>query len=482
MKKFLAIALLPFLLLTGCHVGPNYKRPDTTPPASYYTAPPGTAESIADLSWWELFKDPELQRLIDEALKNNYDVRIAAARIEQARQQLAIAHSEYYPQIGYGVGVAGQRAPQTKTGTYYSYSFPVSWEIDFWGQIYRLNEQQRAYLLASQEARRYVFLSLVADVAQSYFTLRALDEQLVIARRTAASFQSTYDLFKKKFEGGAASALDTSRAEGALQNVKAQIPDIERQIVDTETAICVLLGRTPGAIPRGASLLEQYDVDNIPAGLPSTLLDRRPDVRQAEDNLVAANAEIGVQRANYFPQIGLTGSFGGTSITLEQLVGAGVTWGLGGVVKGPIYTGGRLKAQVRLAYAQRDEAELTWQKTLNQAFADVASSLNAHQKYQEAAVEETRSVDAYRESVRLSTIRYDSGLASYFEILDAQLNLFPVETQRVQFELGRKNALVSVYKALGGGWKLSDANWTNPTLAPPIPPSPPSQEQPTTNP
>lgn len=462
-------------MVSGCLVGPNYKRPGTTPPDKYYMETSENAASIADLPWWEVFKDPQLQAVIRDALKNNYDVRIAAARIEQARQELAIAHSQFYPQIGYGADITGQRAPRIKTNTYYGYNFLVSWEIDFWGRIRRMNEEQRALLLASEEARRVVYLSLVSDVAQAYFELRALDEQLVIAKNTTQSFQATYDLFNKKFEGGAASALDTSRAEGALANVAAQIPDFERQILAKENQISLLLGRNPGPIPRGASLEDQNDMNDIPAGLPSALLERRPDVRQAEEQLIAANAEIGVQRANYFPTIGLSGAFGGASITLEQLVGSGVTWGLGGVANGPLYTGGRLKAQVRAAYTVRDQAELAWQQTLTSAFGDVSTSLNAHEKFAAAVKEETRSVNAYRESVRLSTIRYERGFASYFEILDAQLNLYPAETTRVLFELSRKTSLVNIYRSLGGGWKLADTDWSspsNPGTAPSSTPTP----------
>ena len=457
-----AIGLAVLMTVSGCTVGPNYKRPATTPPANFYQETAANAASIADLPWWEVFKDPQLQGLIQEALKNNYDVRIAATRIEQARQQVAIAHSLYYPQVSYGVDISGRRAPGMRTGTYYGYNFPVSWEIDFWGRIRRINEEQKALLLASEEGRRVVYLSLVSEVAQAYFELRALDESLVIAKETSKSFQSTYELFNKKFEGGAASALDTSRAEGALANVTSQIPDLERQILAKENQISILLGHNPGPIARGAGLFEQNDMNEVPAGLPSTLMERRPDLREAEESLIAANAEIGVQRANYFPVIGLSAAFGASSIALSQLAASGVTWGLGGVANGPIFTGGRLKAQVRTAYALRDEAELNWQKTLTAAFGEVSTALNAHQKFAESVKEQTRSVNAYRESVRLSTIRYESGFASYFEVLDAQLNLYPAERTRVDLELGRKVSLINIYQSLGGGWKLADADWSNP--------------------
>ncbi|HEY4978998.1 MAG TPA: TolC family protein, partial [Candidatus Acidoferrum sp.] len=256
MKRFIAL-LVVCSLCSGCLVGPKYKRPTATPPDRYYTETSSNAASIADLPWWEVFRDPQLQSLIQEALKNNYDVRIAATRIEQSRQQVAIAHSLFYPQLSYGADISGRRAPGIQSGTYYGYNFPVSWEIDFWGRIRRINEEQRAMLLASEEGRRVVFLGLVSDVAQAYFELRALDEQLAIARNTSGSFQSTYELFNKKFEGGAASALDTSRAEGALANVNAQIPDLERLIVAKENQISLLLGRNPGPIVRGAALIDQ---------------------------------------------------------------------------------------------------------------------------------------------------------------------------------------------------------------------------------
>jgi len=462
MKRPIAL-LLVCSLCSGCLVGPKYKRPAATPPDKFYTETAPSAASLADLPWWEVFKDPQLQSLIQDALKNNYDVRIAATRIEQARQQAAIAHSLFYPQLSYGADITGRRSPGTPTGTYYGYNFPVSWEIDFWGRIRRINEEQRAFLLASEEGRRVVFLTLVSDVAQGYFELRALDEQIVITKRTSQSFQSTYELFNKKFEGGAASALDTSQAEGALANVTAQIPDLERLIVAKENQLSLLLGRNPGPIPRGIPLSEQNDWNEIPAGLASTLMERRPDVRQAEQLLIAANAEIGVQRANYFPVIGLSGAFGGSSAALSQLAASGITWSLGGVANGPIFTGGRLKAQVRAAYAARDEAELNWQKTLTAAFGEVSTALNTHQKYAESIKEQTRSVNAYREAVRLSTIRYDTGFASYFEVLDAQRLLYPAETTRNVFELTRKVALVDIYRSLGGGWKLADADWSNAT-------------------
>jgi outer membrane protein, multidrug efflux system len=474
------IVYLPLLLLgfSGCAVGPKYKRPVMHPPDKFYTETAPQPSSIADLPWWELFKDPVLQGLIQEALKNNYDVASAAAHVEEARAQAGIARSVYFPQIGYGADITGQRAPIVPNHTYYGYNFNLAWELDLWGRIRRLNEQQRALFFASEEVQRGVWLSLVSDVAQAYFELRALDAQVIIARETGQSFQETFDLFNKKLEGGAASALETSRAEGALANVLATIPDLERQITAKENQISLLLGKNPGPIARGVVLSEQNDLDVVPAGLPSTLLERRPDLRQAEQLFVAANAAIGVAKANFFPVISLTALLGGVSPQLSGLVSSGTQWSVGGGLAGPLFTGGRLKSEYRVAFAQRDQAQLFYEKSVTQAFGEVSTALSAHQNLAESLKEQARSVAAYQDSVRLSTVRYDSGLSSYFEVIDAKLNLFPAENALVQYDLGRKVALVSLYKALGGGWKLSDVDWTKsaastpPAPATPAPPTP----------
>lgn len=464
------LAFLPLLLswgLTACLVGPKYKRPVTAPPEIYYTDPnPSQSNSIADLAWWELFKDPMLQDLIREALKNNFDVQLAAARIEEARAQYGIAESFYYPQIGYGAGIGGQRAPAIANHTYYSYNFNLAWELDLWGRIRRLNEQQRALFFANEEARRGVYLSLVSGVAQAYFELRALDAQLLIARDASQSFQETYDLFNNKLQGGAASALETSRAEGALGNFLAQVPDLERQIVAKENEITLLMGRNPAPVPRGALLADQNDLDAVPAGLPSTLLERRPDLRQAEQQYAAANAAVGVAKANFFPVISLTALLGGVSPQLNQLVSSGTQWSVAGGLAGPLFTGGRLKSQYKVAFAQRDQSEIVYRQSVTLAFGEVSTALSAHLKLADALREETRSVNAYQESVHLANLRYDSGLSSYFEVLDAKLQLFPAQQQAVQYDLGRKVALVNLYKALGGGWKLGDTDWLNSTPTP----------------
>ena len=457
------IILLLFLLLGlgGCVVGPKYKRPVIQPPDKYYTEENPQSSSLADAPWWELFKDPVLQDLIREALKNNYDVGIAAARVEEARAQAGVARSVYFPQIGYGANIAGARSNLIPNHVYYGYNFNLSWELDLWGRIRKLNEQQRALFFASEDVQRGVWLSLVADVAQAYFELRALDLQLEITRETGQSFQETYELFSKKEQGGAASGLETSRAEAALANVLAQVPDLERQITAKENQISLLLGKNPGPIQRGKSLADQNDLDVVPSGLPSTLLERRPDLRQAEQELIAANASVGVAKANFFPVLSLTGLLGGVSPQLSGLVSSGTQWTAGAGLAGPLFTAGRLKSQYRAALAQRDQAQLFYEQAVTQAFGEVSSALAAHQNLAQSIKEEGRSVTSYQESVRLSDLRYNSGLASYFEVLDAKLNLFPAQTALVLYDLDRKTALVELYKALGGGWKLSDAEFLN---------------------
>jgi multidrug efflux system outer membrane protein len=292
-----------------------------------------------------------------------------------------------------------------------------------------------------------------------------LDEQLVIAERTVKSFQETLDIFQHKLEGGAASGLEVARAQAALSNVAAVIPDFQRQIVAQENALDLLLGRNPGPIARGASLAEQYDPPEVPTGLPATLLARRPDLLEAEQNLIAANANVGVAKANFFPTISLTGLLGGVSPQLSEFTATGKAWSLAGNLAGPLFTAGRLKNEYRASLAQRDQVQIFFENLVTQAFGEVSTSLSAHQQLAKAYREEISSVEAYRESVRLSTIRYDSGLASYFEIIDAQIQMYPVESASVSYDLARKVALVDLYRALGGGWNLSDSQWVSTTGA-----------------
>ena len=468
MRKTVAVILLPLLILTGCNLGPKYNRPTFHPPSSFYTEEQAKQISIADESWWDLFKDPVLQALIREALAHNYDLQLAVARVEEQQALLGVTRSQFYPQVGYDGNISGTKSLVIPNHTYYSYSFTTFWEIDLFGRIRRMTDAQRAVYFSSEEARRDVRLLVMTQVAQGYFQLRALDAQLEISHRTVKSFQDTLDIFQKRFEGGYASGLETSRAQAALSNVAATIPDLERQIVAQENALDLLLGRNPGPIARGAALVDQYDPPDVPSGLPASLLERRPDLREAEQNLIAANANVGVAKANFFPTISLSGLFGGVSPQLSELTGAGKAWSLGGDLAGPIFTGGRLKNQYNASLAQRDQARISFEKAVTQAFGEVSTSLSAHYQLAYAYREQLASVDAYRESVRLSTIRYDSGLSSYLDIIDAQIQMYPAESASVNYDLGRKLALVNLYQALGGGWNLSDTQWTNATGTPPV--------------
>lgn len=462
MRRLTAVALFP-MLLAGCTLGPKYKRPALQPPANFYTEQQSNQMSLADEAWWDLFKDPILQGLIHEALLNNYDLRLAVARMEEQGALLGVTRSQFYPQVGYDGNIAYQKLLTIPDHNYYSYSFTTFWEIDLFGRIRKMTEAQRAVYFSSQEARRDVRLLIMAEVAQGYFSLRALDAQVEIAHRTVKGFQDTLEIFQHRLEGGYASGLETARAQAALSDVAATIPDLQRQIVAQENALDLLLGRNPGPIPRGSPLADQYDPPDVPAGLPASLLERRPDLREAEQNLIAANANVGVAKANFFPTISLSGLFGGISPQLSELTGTGKAWSVGADLAGPIFTGGRLKNQYRASLAQRDQAKIAFEKAVTQAFGEVSTSLSAHHLLAGAYREELNSVDAYRESVRLSKIRYDSGLASYLDIIDAELQLYPTESAAVNYDLGRKLALVDLYRALGGGWNLSDAQWTGST-------------------
>lgn len=466
----LAFALAAAGALGGCAVGPNYKRPALPAPETFYGSPGSASEaSLADTKWWEVFGDPVLRTLIEEGLRTGYDVRLAAARVEEARARYGIAGSLYYPEIGISGGVSRVHTstfstPGNVTGNQVTANGLLSWELDVWGRIRRLNEAARAQYLATEEGRRGVELSLVADVASAYFDLRELDAELEISRRTRATFQNTYDLFSRRLEGGAASALETARAEVLLANASAGIPVLEQRIIARENQITLLLGRPPGPVPRGGALTEQSLPPAVPAGPPSALLLRRPDVRAAEQTLIAAGANVGVARAAFYPTLSLTGLLGGTSPGLRDLFAAGRTWSIGAGLLGPLFAGGGLRAQERAARAQFDQARVLYEQSVTRALGEVSSDLVAIEKLAAEEAERARAVNAARESVRLATRRYESGLSAYFEVLDALQQLLPAETTLVQTRRDRLTAFVSFYRALGGGW--SDAPPPPPPAAP----------------
>ena len=473
MRKLAAICA-GLAVLCGCAVGPNYQKPPVTVPVVYrdVVGPPAPAASLADQPWWEIFRDDTLRKLIDEALATSYDVQIAAWRVDEARARAGIARSEFFPQVFYG----GQwsRSQQSsylppgthETGNLHSVNVNFNWELDLWGRVRRLNESAKAQYLATEEARRGVLLSLVSDVASTYFRLRELDEELVISRKTAQAFQETARLFERKLSEGAASALETSYASAAYKQVAATVPDIERQIEATENVLNVLLGRNPAAVARGGALAEQSVPPEVPAGLPSDLLQRRPDIRQAEEELIAANAGVGVATANFFPTISLTGLFGAVSPEVSNLFPAGRTWSIAAGLFGPLFQGGRLLSQYDVAYAQWQQSKLFYEQTVTNAFNETTTVLYAREKLAASVRELADSVGYYRDMVRLTNLRYNSGLASYFEVLYSMQQLFPAEISLARARVNLLTNYVDIYKALGGGWSIANPVWQSPAGAP----------------
>jgi outer membrane protein, multidrug efflux system len=468
------VAIASTVLSSACLMGPSYRRPEIRPPDAHRGQEAAVAASLADRPWWEIFQDPALGALIDEALKNNADVRVAAWRVEEFRARVGIARADLYPRVGYSGQVAHGRQSDLvsgdtngPTGTVFSVDLGLSWEIDLWGRVRRLSESALARYFATEEARRGVMVSVVSQVADAYFQLRELDERLEIARRTTDAFQSTYDLFNRQLTGGVASGLEVARAEAALGIAASQIPDLERQIVAQENLLAFLVGRNPGPIARGAPPTEQPLPVEVPAGLPSALLERRFDVRESEQLLVAANAEVGAAIAAEFPALSLTGTFGGVSAELSDLFGTNKAWQFAANVTGPIFQGGRLRNQVRANRAAYEQAAARYDAAVRNAFSEVSTALVAHAKLAEVERQQARSVAAYREAVRLANIRYTSGLSSYVEVLDAQQQLFPTENALARTRSERLTNFVALYRALGGGWNVGERS--------PSPPAPPQR-------
>jgi multidrug efflux system outer membrane protein len=454
--RFLSAATL--VLFAGCTVGPNFESPGADLPGSFRGDDHASPESIADLPWWKVYRDPKLQSLIKEGLANNQDLRIAVSRVEQARQIANQTRSLALPSIGYsGDAITGRNQGGTaygKSGDGGSALLNAVWEVDLWGRIRRLNEAELARYLATDEARRGVIVSLVGDIAQAYFELLELDLEREISIRSRDSFVKSFDLFQSRLEGGIASKLETSRAQAAAAQAAATIPEIERLISQKENQISLLTGRTPGVIQPRGSLRDGSDLERaIPAGLPTAMIRRRPDLRQSEQLLRAANAEIGVAIAEYYPKIGLTAVAGRISPDLSDLTdGKGNAWSVAANISGPIFQGGRLQAQEAQARAAWDEARIRHEKAVLVALSEVSNSLVARQKFAAARVEQERAVGSLNEAVGISSERYAAGRASYFEILDSQLELFPAEINLARVRANQYLAVVSLYRALGGGW------------------------------
>ncbi len=458
------VVLLP--LVAACAVGPRYRRPAVaTPEATRGEPGPADPASLADQPWWEVFHDPVLRALVEEAIRGSHDLRAAAARVEQARNQVAIARADMFPQVGYQGEAVRERVTvpgRASNVTFDSFlaTFNLAWEIDIWGRIRRATESAHAEYLAAEAARRGVLLTLVSDVAQAYFELLELDRELEITQGNRITFQDTLDLFQRRYVGGIGTLLEVSRAKAALTQVRAGIPELERQIVVKENQLSTLLGHPPGDVARGVKLGDESMLPDVPVGLPSQLLERRPDIREAEQALVAANADVGVAVANFFPRLGLTSLYGGQSSELENVVkSAGNVWAVAGSLSGPLFQGGRLLASYRASSAAWDEAVERYQQATLQAFAEVSNTLAAQQKLKSVHAERAETVTALQTSVALSLQRYNDGIANYFEVLEAEQQLFPAELDLARTQRDQLVAVVALYRALGGGWQLAVPEW-----------------------
>lgn len=456
-------SMLSALLLAGCMVGPNYHRPVVQTPANYRdlsTNPQAQAQaaSYADLPWWQVFQDPQLQDLIRTALKQNYDLQIAAERINAARAVVTVTRSRLFPQVGGNADFTGGKEPNFQS----KYNFGLltadaAFQLDFFGELRRATEAARAQLLATEDARQTVILTLVSDVASDYFALLELDLQLQITYQTVKTQQDSVKLTQLRVDHGVATKLDVLQAQQTLDTANATIPDLERVIAQEENAISILLGNYPQAITRGRPLVEQPLPPEVPAGLPSSLIERRPDIREAEQNLIAANAEIGVAKAQFFPQISLTGFGGGafgrssafTSLMSTQL---GI-WSYGAQVSQPIFTGGALRGNLRLSESQYQQLLLAYRQSIQRAFGEVSDALIGYEKLREVRVRQEVTVADLVESVRLSDMRYQGGTTTYLEVLDGQRALYSAELTLAQARGNEYQSLVQLYRSLGGGWR-----------------------------
>jgi multidrug efflux system outer membrane protein len=445
----------------ACLIGPNYQRPPAGSPDAFRGEASGAAAatSFGDQRWSTLFQDESLQTLVRSALEHNYDVQLAAARILEAQAQLGVTRADQFPSVSAGVNALGQRPaaalgfPSRNLGAV-EVQASAAWELDFWGKFRRATESARAQLLAAEWGRRAVMTTLVSQVAGAYFNLRALDLELDISQRTLASRRESLQLAQVREQGGATSLVDVRQAEQLVYGATGEIATLERQIAQQENFISLLLGANPGAITRGRPLTDQPHPIDVPAGLPSALLERRPDIQRAEEALVSANAQIGVARAAYFPQISLTGSGGFESTALTALfTGTNAIWTAAASAAQPVFTAGRTRSQVALAEARRTEALVTYQQTIREAFREVSDALVGYRKLREFREQQALLREAAQDARRLAQIRYEGGATSYLEVLDAETRLFDAELGLAQAELSELAGYVEIYRALGGGWQ-----------------------------
>jgi multidrug efflux system outer membrane protein len=466
----LTILVLAAQVLSGCTVGPNYRKPVVEIPDAYHgPSDQGSGEiqglqpqapSYAELPWWEVFQDPVLQQLIGQTLAHNYNLQLATERIDAARAQLMITRADQFPEVTAEAGGTdgtffnggfGSRAK------YATYAADATFQLDLWGKYRRATEAARAQLLGTEYAQKTTILTLVSDVASDYFALLDVDLQLQITRETIANQQDAVTLTKLRMDRGVATKLDVLQAQQVLDTANAQVPELERQIGVLEDAISLLIGDYPRTIVRGRPLVEQPLPPEIPAGLPSSLLARRPDISQAEQNLIAANAEIGVAKAAFFPQVALTGSGGGAAgqaTFLSSMVSSTVgLWSYGLNIAQPIFEAGRLRGNLRLTESQQRQQLIAYQEAIQWAFRDVSDALIGHDKYHDVRQKQEVMVTDLRESVETSLMRYRGGIATYLEVLDGQRSLFNAELTLAQARGNEYQSVVQLYKALGGGWQ-----------------------------
>ncbi len=476
MRAFL-ISGTAALLLSGCMIGPDYVRPTMDVP-NQWRVEYADATDLADTLWWEQFQDPVLNDLIRIGLEENKDVRIAAARVEEFGGRLQTTRAPMFPQIGYQGDAGEQRVPENSGPTAlppgtdpkfsnYDGLLTASWEIDIWGRIRRLTEASRADLLATEEGKRAVILTLVSSLANSYIGLRSTDKQLEISRATAEAYLETLKLFELRYQGGVINEMQLSQVRSQYEQALARIPVFEQQIARQENALSVLLGRNPGPIPRGKTL-DELALSGVPAGLPSTLLERRPDILAAEQNLVAANARIGAARALYFPTLSLTGFLGTASNDFSDLFqGSAKTWAYTGTLIGPIFTAGAIEGNVTQAEAQEKQLLYTYQQTIQNAFREMDDALVDYQKSGESLAAQERDVQALTTYAKLANMRFDAGYSDYLEVLDAQRSLFNSQLNYTQTQALVFQSMVNIYKALGGGWVYAAEKVADQAGAPP---------------
>ena len=464
--RVLGLTFLSAITLSACTVGPDYVRPQTDMPEQWRTPAPEAAASpdlsAADLLWWEGFNDPVLNQLIGEALRENKDIRLAAARVNQYLGALQTTRSAYFPQLGAAADASRSRTTEAGVSPFpagvanpsslYSAQFNLAWEIDLFGRTRRATEAAQAQALSSEEDRRAILLSVVSGVASSYIALRASDRKLEIAQATLKNYAETLRIFELRYAGGVISQLELAQVQSQYQLAQATIPLIEQQIAVQENLLSTLMGRNPGSIPRGQSIA-QLTAPPVPAGLPSSLLERRPDILRAEADLKAANAQVGVARSLYFPTLSLTGAYGSASNPLSSLFsGSATAWGLGANLAMPLATFGNIEGQIMSAEAVYEQQKIRYLQSAQQALREVNDALTGTQKSRSAQAAQDKRVQALKESAYFARLRFENGLTSYLEVLNAEDDLFSAQLNNVDAQSATFSQIINTYKAMGGGW------------------------------